>query len=154
LPLLAEYHAAVCQELVRPRFTSQQWVEFFPDLWCLHVDFPSLGVTGRIDKGVPPDLMQFSPMAALSRILFMEADEPAETGQTFNQAASGELRRRRLPPTLRARFRFAMIEDGLGFQLVPWTPSLEKQLGRHVSGVARDDGGVGWGFGRNRGLGF
>jgi hypothetical protein len=34
------------------------------------------------------------------------------------------------------------------------TPSLEKQLDRHVSGVARDDGGVDWGFGRNRGLGF
>jgi hypothetical protein len=47
-----------------------------------------------------------------------------------------------------------MIDDGLGFQLVPWTPSLEKQLGRHVSGVARDDGGVDWGFGRNRGLGL
>jgi hypothetical protein len=40
--------------------------------------------------------------------------------------------------------------DGLGFQLVPWTPSLEKQLGRHVSRIARDDGGVDWGFGRNR----
>jgi hypothetical protein len=38
------------------------------------------------------------------------------------------------------------------FQLVPWTPSLEKQLGRHVSGVARGDGGIDWGFGRNRGL--
>ena len=23
---------------------------------------------------------------------------------------------------------FAMIDDGLGFQLVPWTPSLEKQV--------------------------
>jgi hypothetical protein len=46
-----------------------------------------------------------------------------------------------------------MIDDGLGFQL-PWTPSLEKQLGRHVSGVARDDGGIDRGFGRNRGWGF
>jgi site-specific DNA recombinase len=33
-------------------------------------------------------------------------------------------------------------------------PSLEKQLGRHVSGVARDDGGVDWGFDPNRGLGI
>ena len=47
--------------------------------------------------------------------------------------------------------RFAMIDDGLGFQLVPWSPSLEKQLGRHVSGVIKD-GGVEWGFGRKRGL--
>ncbi len=44
-----------------------------------------------------------------------------------------------------------MIDDSLGFQLVPWTPSLDKQLGRHVSGVAR--GGIAWGFGRNRGQG-
>jgi len=47
-----------------------------------------------------------------------------------------------------------MIDDGLGFQLVPWSPSLEKQIGRHVSGVARDDGGVDWDFGRKRGLGL
>ena len=47
-----------------------------------------------------------------------------------------------------------MIDDGLGFQLVPWSPSLEKQIGRHVFGVARDDGGVDWDFGRKRGLGL
>ncbi len=79
----------------------------------------------------------------------------AETGQPFNAAASGE----HVAGTYRQRFalasgRFAMIDDGMGFQLVPWTPSLEKQLGRHVSGVARGDGGIDWGFGRNRGLGL
>ena len=79
----------------------------------------------------------------------------AETGQPFNAAASGEY----VAGNYRQRFalasgRFAMIGDGLGFQLVPWTPSLEKQLGRYVSGVARDDGGIDWGFGRNRGLGL
>lgn len=78
-----------------------------------------------------------------------------ETDQSFNAAASGE----HVAGTYRQRFalasgRFAMIDDGLGFQLVPWTPSLEKQLGRHVSGVARGDGGVDWGFGRNRRLGL
>ena len=79
----------------------------------------------------------------------------AETGQPFNRAGSGEYvagsYRQRI--TL-ASGRFAMISDGLGFQLVPWTPSLEKQLGRHVSGVARDDGGIDWSFGRKRGLGL
>ncbi|MGV0818472.1 relaxase/mobilization nuclease domain-containing protein [Martelella sp. AMO21009] len=78
-----------------------------------------------------------------------------ETGQPFNRSGSGEYvagnYRQRL--TL-ASGRFAMIDDGLGFQLVPWTPSLEKQLGRHVSGVARDDGGIDWSFGRKRGLGL
>ena len=78
----------------------------------------------------------------------------AETGLPFNRADSGEY----VAGFYRQRFtlasgRFAMIEDGLGFQLVPWTPSLEKHLGRHVSGVARGDGGVDWRFGRKRGLG-
>jgi hypothetical protein len=78
----------------------------------------------------------------------------ATTGQPFNQAATGEY----VAGAYRQRFaltssRFAMIDDGLGFQLVPWTPSLEKQLGRHVSGIARDDGGIDWGFGRSRGAG-
>ncbi|NTG28738.1 DUF3363 domain-containing protein [Agrobacterium rhizogenes] len=78
-----------------------------------------------------------------------------DTGRPFNRSASGEYvagtYQRRI--TL-ASGRFAMIDDGLGFQLVPWSPSLEKQLGRHISGVARDDGGIDWSFGRKRGLGL
>lgn len=50
--------------------------------------------------------------------------------------------------------RFAMIDDGLGFQLVPWSPSLDRQIGKHISGVMRGDGGVDWSFGRGRGLGL
>jgi type IV secretory pathway VirD2 relaxase len=50
--------------------------------------------------------------------------------------------------------RFAMIDDGLGFQLVPWRPALEQQLGRQVSGVMLPNGGVDWSFGRKRGLGL
>jgi type IV secretory pathway VirD2 relaxase len=78
-----------------------------------------------------------------------------ETGMSFERAASGEY----VAGSYRQRFalasgRFAMIDDGLGFQLVPWSPSLEKQIGRHVSGVARDDGGVDWDFGRKRSLGL
>lgn len=79
----------------------------------------------------------------------------AESGLPFSRAGSGEY----VAGIYRQRFalatgRFAMIDDGLGFQLVPWSPSLEKQLGRHVSGVARDGGGVDWDFGRKRGLGL
>ncbi len=78
-----------------------------------------------------------------------------ETGQPFSRSGTGEY----VAGTYRQRFalasgRFAMIDDGLGFQLVPWSPSLEKQLGRHVSGVARSDGGIDWSFGRKRGLGL
>ena len=53
---------------------------------------------------------------------------------------------------LHLREWFAMIGDGLGFTLVPWTPTLEKHFGRHVSGVAKDGGGIEWGFGRKRRL--
>ena len=50
--------------------------------------------------------------------------------------------------------RFAMIDDGLGFSLVPWSPSMERQLDRHVSGIVRADGGVDWSFRRTRDLGL
>lgn len=51
----------------------------------------------------------------------------AETGLPFNRAAGGDY----VSGTYRQRLalasgRFAMIDDGLGFQLVPWSPSLEK----------------------------
>lgn len=50
--------------------------------------------------------------------------------------------------------RFAMIDNGLGFQLVPWRPALEQHLGQHVSGTMTPGGGVDWSFGRQRGLGL
>jgi hypothetical protein len=78
-----------------------------------------------------------------------------ETGQAAVKAGTGEY----VAGTYRRRFdlasgRFAMLDDGLGFQLVPWSPSLEQHLGRHVSGVARGDGGIDWSFGRKRGIGL
>lgn len=79
----------------------------------------------------------------------------AETGHSFRPTKEGEyatgVYQRRL--TL-ASGRFAMIDDGFGFQLVPWTPSLEKNLGRHISGIVRGSGGVDWGVGKKRGLGL
>jgi hypothetical protein len=50
--------------------------------------------------------------------------------------------------------RFAMIDDGLGFQLVPWRPALEQKLGQQVSGTMLPGGGVDWSLGRKRGLGL
>jgi type IV secretory pathway VirD2 relaxase len=48
--------------------------------------------------------------------------------------------------------RFAMLDDGLGFQLVPWTPSLEQHMGKHIAGIVTPGGGIDWSFGRKRGL--
>lgn len=71
------------------------------------------------------------------------AHMPAESGETV----SGIYRRR----LSLASGRFAMIDNGLGFQLVPWVPSLERELGKQVSGIA-GPGGVDWSFGRKRDL--
>lgn len=49
--------------------------------------------------------------------------------------------------------RFAMIDNGLGFTLVPWRPDLERHLGRHVDGVLTPGAGVVWSFAPKRGLG-
>jgi type IV secretory pathway VirD2 relaxase len=48
--------------------------------------------------------------------------------------------------------RFAMIDDGLGFQLVPWRPALERHANQHVAGVVLPGGRVDWSFGRKHGL--
>jgi dihydropteroate synthase type 1 len=49
--------------------------------------------------------------------------------------------------------RFALIEDGHQFLLVPWRPIVDRQLGREVSGVLRG-GSMSWNLGRERGLGI
>jgi hypothetical protein len=48
--------------------------------------------------------------------------------------------------------RFAMIDDGLGFSLVPWRPALERRIGQHVSGTVSAGGATDWDFSRKRGL--
>ena len=84
----------------------------------------------------------------------------AETGLAQHPHVSGELAAG-LPVsgTYRQRLtltsgRFAMIDDGLGFQLVPWSPGLERHLGQAVSGVTMPGGGIDWTMGRKRDLGI
>lgn len=72
--------------------------------------------------------------------------EPAKTGNHVMGTLVGSTRL--------ASGRFAMIDDGLGFSLLPWSQPLEKQLGKHISGIAVSGGGVDWDFGRQRGLGL
>ena len=50
--------------------------------------------------------------------------------------------------------RFAMIDSGLGFELLPWKPAVEEHIGRHVSGIVQPGGSVAWSFSRTRGLGI
>jgi type IV secretory pathway VirD2 relaxase len=78
----------------------------------------------------------------------------AETGLAHEPSGEGE----RVAGVYRQRLilssgRFAMIDGGLGFQLVPWRPALEQRLGQQVSGVMTASG-VEWESARQRGLGL
>ncbi|HFK8568402.1 TPA: DUF3363 domain-containing protein [Pseudomonas aeruginosa] len=46
--------------------------------------------------------------------------------------------------------RFAMLDDGLGFTLVPWKPVIEQRLGQSLAATVRN-GHASWEFGRQRG---
>jgi len=75
----------------------------------------------------------------------------AETGLAHRPVADGE----RVTGTYRRSVQlasgcFAMIDDGMGFSLVPWKPVIEQRLGQTLTAVVRG-GGVSWEFGRQRG---
>ena len=79
----------------------------------------------------------------------------ARTGLTHQPSAPGE----RMSGIYRERVtlasgRFAMIDDGLGFQLVPWRPALDRHLGKQVAGTMTGAGGIDWALGRGRGIGI
>ena len=46
-----------------------------------------------------------------------------------------------------------MIDSGLEFSLVPWQEVLDRRIGQHIAGIAKE-GGIDWSFGRKRGLGL
>ncbi|KAF0135740.1 MAG: hypothetical protein FD148_538 [Methylocystaceae bacterium] len=78
----------------------------------------------------------------------------AERGLAFKEPETGGYVSGRLVgSTQLASGRFAMVDDGLGFSLVPWQPVLDKRLDQHISGVMRENG-VDWSFSRKRGLGL
>jgi type IV secretory pathway VirD2 relaxase len=79
----------------------------------------------------------------------------AERGLTFTAAKTGEYVSGTLVGSAQLTSgRFAMIDDGIGFQLVPWQPVLDKRIGQHITGTVRNAGGIEWSFGRKRGLGI
>lgn len=79
----------------------------------------------------------------------------ARTGLQYAPAQAGEhlagIYRERV--TL-ASGRFAMIDDGLSFQLVPWRKTMEQHLDQAVSGTVNARGGIDWSFTRTRTLGI
>lgn len=100
----------------------------------------------------PKDIIAQLERADISRVGKALA---AERGLSWQPSAPGEYVSGKLVGSTQiAGGRFAMIDNGLGFQLVPWTDPLEKRLGQHISGVAMASGGVDWSFGRKLGLGL
>jgi hypothetical protein len=47
--------------------------------------------------------------------------------------------------------RYALLDDGIGFSLVPWKPVIEQRLGQKLAATMRA-GRVSWEIGRQRGL--
>ncbi|WP_441328165.1 DUF3363 domain-containing protein [Mammaliicoccus sciuri] len=45
--------------------------------------------------------------------------------------------------------RYAMLDDGIGFSLVPWRPVIEQRLGRRLAAIVRG-GSVSWEVGQQR----
>ncbi|WP_416188504.1 DUF3363 domain-containing protein [Pseudomonas aeruginosa] len=45
--------------------------------------------------------------------------------------------------------RYAMLDNGMGFSLVPWRPVIEQRLGQQLAATVRG-GGVSWEVGRQR----
>ena len=76
----------------------------------------------------------------------------AETGMPYRRLVDGEratgVYRRML---VTASGRFAMLDDGLGFSLVPWRPVLAQRIGQQLSATLHA-AQVTWSFGRQRGV--
>ena len=77
----------------------------------------------------------------------------AETGLSYMKPTAGEqvtgIYRQRLALS---SGRFAMLESGLSFQLVPWSREIERKLGQQIAGVTKDGGGIQWDIGRRPNL--
>ncbi|KGB98677.1 relaxase/mobilization nuclease and DUF3363 domain-containing protein [Burkholderia cepacia] len=79
-------------------------------------------------------------------------DIAAETGLEHRPVVDG----RRVSGIYRrsimlASGRYAMLDDGMGFSLVPWKPVIEQRLGQQLSATVRGDV-VSWTFGQKRGM--
>jgi len=79
-------------------------------------------------------------------------DIAAETGLEHRQTTDGQrvagIYRRSV---MLASGRYAVLDDGIGFNLVPWKPVIERRLGQQLAATVRGDTAV-WHFTRQRGL--
>ena len=78
-------------------------------------------------------------------------DIAAKTGLEHRPVADGQrvagIYRRSV---MLASGRYAMLDDGMGFSLVPWKPVIEQRMGQQLAATVRG-GAVSWEIGRHRG---
>lgn len=75
-----------------------------------------------------------------------------QTGKTYRPMRDGERASGVYRQSIQlASGRFAMLDDGMGFSLVPWRPVVEANLGQRVSAILRGES-VTWGLSRQHGL--
>jgi hypothetical protein len=114
-----------------------------------------MGHASRLPDGgirAPADLLSRLERAEVTRIGRAMA---TERGLPFQEAKAGEyVSGKLIGSTPLASGRFAMIDNGLGFSLVPWQPVLDKRIGQYITGTMRNGGGIEWSLGRKRGLGL
>jgi hypothetical protein len=99
----------------------------------------------------PEDAEQLDDLRRYTRHLMSRMEADLGTGLTHRAVADGE----RVSGTYRrnvqlASGRFAMLDDGTGFSLVPWRPVAEQRLGQQVSAIVRGSS-ITWELGRQRG---
>ncbi len=112
-----------------------------------------MGHAVRLEGGRIRVSKDFVASLARTEVNRVGAAMAAERGLTFTAATTGEyISGTLVGSTQLASGRFAMIDDGIGFQLVPWQPVLDKRIGQHITGKVRDVGGIEWSFGRKRAL--
>jgi len=76
----------------------------------------------------------------------------ADAGLTYRETRDGESIRGVYRHSLElASGRFALLDDGIGFSLVPWRPVMEEHLGRELRGISVGMN-ISWDFSRTRGL--
>jgi type IV secretory pathway VirD2 relaxase len=114
-----------------------------------------MGHASRLPDGgllAPRDLLSRLERAEVTRA---GREMAAERGLAFEQVKTGEyVSGKLIGSTQLASGRYAMIDNGLGFSLVPWQPVLDKRIGQHITGTVHDGGGIEWSLGRKRGLGL
>jgi len=79
-------------------------------------------------------------------------DIAAETGLEYRPAADGQrvsgVYRRSV---MLASGRYAVLDDGVGFSLVPWQPAIGRRVGQQLTAAIRS-GRINWEFGKRPGL--